>query len=354
MKPRTLLTFHRWLALAFAPFLMLQAVTGAALLFRAEIAALIDPPRATASGTSVPLSAMAQAARQAWPDYRLARIYLPETADGTAFAQLDGANASVRHVLIDPGNGAVLSQGSIWHYPLEAALQLHYRLASGNVGLAFVGLYGIALALLAITGLWHWWPGRGRVRQALRIPARTPQRLKLRMWHRSAGAVVAAALLVISVTGVLTLYPDLTFASSPAAPPAAPPTAAQRIDAAYVLAQTQFPGSNARDVRFRPDGTVAVNFFAPRGGAWAVDTVTIDAAGRVANVTPHEANTALWAVTLPIHTGTIASRIGAGAIGRILMLAAAAGLLFLSISGPLAWWRARKKKQIKTLAKARS
>lgn len=353
MRPRTLLAFHRWIALAFFPFLLLQAVTGGALLFRAELASLIDPSRATAPGTAVPLSTMAQAARQAWPEYRLTRLHFPETPDDTAFAQLDGADASVRHMLIDPGNGAVLSQGSIWHYPLEAALQLHYRLASGNVGLAFVGLYGIALALLAITGLWHWWPGRTRVGQALRIPARTPQRLKLRMWHRSAGAVVAAALLVISVTGVLTIYPDLTFGATPPTPPAAAPLAPEKIDAAYALAAAQFPGSHPRDVRFRPDGTVAVNFFAPRGGAWAVDTVAIDAAGKVTKVTPHEANTALWTITLPIHTGTIAGRIGAGGIGRILMLAAATGLLFLAVSGPLAWWRARKKTRNKTMAKAR-
>lgn len=355
MKPRTLLAVHRWLALVVAPFLLLQAATGAALLWRDEIEALIEAPRATApvgdAQAEAPLSALAQAARSASPGWRLARINFPATDDGTVFAQLDRPGGAVRHVRLDPGNAVVLSSGSLWHYPLEAALQLHYRLAGGAWGMTVVCLLGASLALIALTGLWHWWPGRRRIAQALRIPARTPDRLKLRMWHRTVGAVLAGALLVIAVTGSLTVYPDIAFAPAAAAPPPLPPADPARTDAALAAATARYPDAQVRDVRFRPDGTLTVNFRAPRGGFYAIDTVVVDtASAEVAKVTPYEANTAWYMITLPIHTGTIADRIGAGWLARLLLVAAAAGLLFLSISGPLAWWRARRHGKAKAKA----
>ncbi|WP_164843910.1 PepSY-associated TM helix domain-containing protein [Croceicoccus ponticola] len=338
MKPRTLLSIHRWIALVFAPLLAMQAVTGGALLFRDDLSAVMEPARISAPGQIVPLSVLAASAENAQPKRRIVRIFLPQHDDGTAFAQLDGYDGAVGHALLDPGNGKLLATGSIWHFPLETALQLHFRLNGGNFGLLLVCLYGFALMLIAATGLWHWWPGRKRMLQALKIPARMPQRLKLRAWHRSSGALLSGVLLVTALTGILTGYPSLVFGPSPASATPIPMIPAD-IDAAYALAKAEFPASRPRDVRFRQDGTLAINFFAPRGGAWAVDTVIVSNVDQaIVSVTPYEANNALWTYTLPIHTGSIA-----GVAGRWLMLAAAAGLLFLTISGPLAWWRARKK-----------
>ncbi len=192
--------------------------------------------------------------------------------------------------------------------------------------------------MISLTGFWHFWPGRHRLVQALKVPARTPQRLRLRMWHRSAGAVLALALLVTAVTGVMTAWPSLSFAA-PA--PAPPPFVwdAQATDTAFARAGTAFPGASPRDVRFLADGSLAINYRAPRANVIAVDTVAISTTDPTAmTATAWEDNAALWALSLPIHSGAIA-----GLIGRLLMLAAAGGLLFLCISGPLSWWRARRK-----------
>lgn len=340
MKPRTLLKIHRWIALAFAPFLILQAVTGAALIFRDDLSALLLPSRVTPAGEVAALSEIVASAERSQPAKHLTRLFLPSSPDGTAFAQLEALEGEISHALIDPGNAAVLSSGSVWKYPLEAALQLHFRLNSGNIGLILVCIYGMALAVIAASGLWYWWPGRKQIWQALRVSSHTPKRLKLAAWHRFSGALLAMALLVISISGVLTGYPSLVFGSS--LPPAPQPVfEAAKIDAAFALALERFPQSHPRDVRFRPDGNLAVNLVAPRGGAWAIDNVVISTdETRILSVTPHEENDALWSYTLPVHTGTIA-----GFAGRWLMLAAAAGLLFLAISGPLLWWRSSKKRR---------
>lgn len=338
MKPRIVLSLHRWIALVVAPLLAMQAVTGGILLFRDDLAGFGTSLGHDAGEHIAPLSVIAGRARTDFPEYRLSRLFLPRDARHPVFAQFESPGGGVRHAQIDPVTAQVVSTGSIWRYPLEAALQLHFRLAAGNIGLVVVSLYGLALVVISLTGLWHFWPGRRRLVQALKVPARTPQRLRLRMWHRSAGAVLALVLLVTATTGILTAWPSLSFAAPAPAPP--PFTwDAQATDTAFARAATAFPGATARDVRFLPDGSLAINYRAPRAHVIAVDTVSISTLDpAVMTATAWEDNAALWALSLPIHSGAVA-----GIVGRILMLAAAGGLLFLSISGPLAWWRARRK-----------
>lgn len=340
-KPPFLLGFHRWLALAFAPLLLLQAMTGAALLFRDELTALAIPAKTRTDGHP-PLSELVAAARNAEPGLRLTRLFFPVDDDSAAFAQLEGANGAMRYAAIDPADGEVISSGTVWRYPFEAALQVHYKLMAGWVGLLVVSLNGLALAVLAMSGLWQWWPGAGRLTRDLAAPSRAPSRLRLRMWHRSLGAVVALVLMTSATTGILLSAPNLPIFAAPAAPVARPVViGAQDLDRAFSLAQESYPGAQPRDLRFAPDGTLSFNFFAPRGGKWAVDVVTVSTGGQqVAAKLPLEQNPALWLTMLPIHTGDLI-----GPAGRWPMLAAALALIFLTISGPLMWWRARTKRR---------
>lgn len=245
----------------------------------------------------------------------------------------------IRYASIDPANARVISSGSIWRFPHEAALQVHFRLLSGPTGIALVALNGLALALLAVSGLWQWWPGARRVPQALKDTAKAPARLKLRAWHRSVGAVLAFVLLTSSATGIMLAVPNLPFASASSEPPAKPVALdGGAIDRGMALAQATYPGAGIRDVRFAADGKLTVNLLAPRGGRWAVDVVTVSAAGqRVTSALPYERNEALWLTALPIHTGDLI-----GPAGRWPMLAAAFALAFLALSGPIAWWRSKR------------
>ncbi|MCB2046867.1 MAG: PepSY domain-containing protein [Novosphingobium sp.] len=339
-KPRSLLIAHRWIALVFAPLLLLQAATGAILLFRDELTQFALPAETGKDGKIVPLSTLAGAAIKAFPDLHLKRIFFPVEGKSAAFAQLEGTDGTMRYAAIDPDSGIVLASGSIWRFPHEAALQVHYKLMSGPVGLAIVALNGLALAVLALSGVWHWWPGASRVARELGAPARAPARLKLRMWHRSVGAVLAFVLLSSAVTGMLLSVPDIPapWAAAVTTPEPSDPDA-KSIDRAFGLAQSAFPASEPRDVRFAADGSLSVNFLAPRGGKWAVDVVTVSTIDeRVTSILPFEQNHALWITALPIHTGDTI-----GPAGRWPILAAAFALVFLAISGPLAWWRSRRK-----------
>jgi uncharacterized iron-regulated membrane protein len=339
-KPPVLLGLHRWIALAFAPLLLIQAATGSVLLFRDELAKLAMPVEAGVSAGATPLSMLVQSAQRTHPDLRVKRLFFPVGDASAAFVQLEGPDGKARYAALDPASARVISSGSIWRFPLEAALEIHYRLMGGSVGLAVVALNGLALAVLAASGLWHWWPGVKQVRRELSAPSRAPARLKLRIWHRSVGAVLAVVLMTSATTGILLSVPNLPM-FAPVSARAGNPIAldAKAIDSAFALAQASYPGSQPRDVRFAPDGTMPINFVAPRGGKWAVDVVTVSATRqRVISELPLERNRALWLIALPIHSGDTI-----GPAGRWPMLAAALALGFLAISGPIAWWRSRRR-----------
>lgn len=336
-----LLIFHRRLALAFAPLLLLQALTGSVLLFRAELARTIDAAAMvrTSPPGDVPVSTMVANAAARLPGFRITRLFLPATAQDMAFAQLTDNDGTQRYAAVDPGNGRVVATGSVWRFPLEAALQLHYRLMSAKLGMAVVLANALALTCLSGSGIAFWWPGRRRIAKSLAIHANLPARIRLRQWHRSTGILLSVLILFSATTGALLVAPDLT---EPAAMPQAPlpPADAAQIDRAVARAGAAFPDARLRDIRFAAD-RIDVNFFAPHRNPRAVDVASVSMAdGRLRKRIAASDNPVLWMAVLPLHTGD-----AFGIAGRFALLAEALALLFLAGSGPLNWWRARRPKR---------
>jgi uncharacterized iron-regulated membrane protein len=335
MRRASFLTIHRWLALMFAPLLLVQALTGVLLLFRAELAPMIDPHglvRHSASGT-VPVSSLIARAQARDPGVRIARLFLPTTTRDVAFAQMADGSFNA----LDPGDGSILRSGGFVAFPFELVQQVHYHLVYGPTGLAIVAANGAVLALLAATGLGFWWPGRGRIARSLKLNGRMPGRLLLRHWHRSGGVALSILLLMSAVTGLCLSVPDLLPSGSVAAPSLSPRTAAQ-IDAAVAAAQARFPSSPVRDIRFPAADELAINLFAPRRNARAVDMVQVrvsDAA--VLRAIPTQDNPVLWMKVLYLHTGDVG-----GLVGRWVVLVEAMVLAALSVTGPVMWWQARR------------
>ncbi len=342
MKLRSILSLHRWIALLFAPLLLLQALTGALLLFHDPLTRLIGPEPTNSDGTAASTSALVETAQNDWPGFTLSRLYLPATKHDIAFAILDDGAGAKRYSAIDPSDAKSLARGSIWRFPLEAALQIHFELLSGALGLAIVTANGVMLCLIAASGTWTWWPGWGRIVPSLKIRKNIPARLRLTAYHRSIGPLAFALLLFSGATGVLLAVPN--FPTSGATPPASVKPVklnGQQIDAAVSTAQNVYPRAKIRDIRFAADATIKINFFAPRNGSQSVDIATVSVAeNRLVSALKAEDNQASWLTILPLHSGD-----KFGLPGRLLLLAEAAAIFFLGISGTLAWWRSRKGKR---------
>ncbi|GFM28785.1 PepSY domain-containing protein [Novosphingobium sp. PY1] len=346
MKPGTFLRIHRWIALAFAPLLLIQALTGTMILFREPLAQTLDPGAMTRQSSHdmqpAPLSQILEAAGARFPTMRVTRLFMPSGPDAAAFAQLTGAQGEVRYASIDPGNARVLAAGPIWRFPIEAALQIHYRLLGDWLGIAIVTLNGLALFLIGVSGVKHWWPGRGRIVASLKVRRNLPSRIKLRLYHRSAGAIASILILFSATTGVLLAAADLPLGPAPAsaAPARTITLSSGQVDNAISLLHARLPEARMRDIRIGLDGTLAINLLAPEAGPRAVDVVQIDATGpSLDKVLKSDDNPALWLTVLPLHAGD-----SFGLPGRLLLMAEALALIFLCISGPLQWWRARSSR----------
>jgi uncharacterized iron-regulated membrane protein len=344
ISKRRLLQIHKWCGLAVFAFVLVQAVTGTMLVFRAELAQLIDPAgmvRHTATGAA-PLSRIVASVRATYPGFELQRIVFPQARGATYFAHLVNAEGVVRYASVDPGNAAVLRSGSIWRFPIEAALLIHYQLMAGRAGLTVVTLLGAALLVMAVSGVAYWWPRPrpGRWRTAFSINWRLPARAVLRQVHRVLGPLACAIVGLSAATGIvlavaLIIGPGSTRSTSPSGLPS---VSDANIDAAFALAQTRFPGRSVRDIRMPAPGRFNVFFWAPERQPEAVHGVKIDLASlRVAAVAPAAADRSLSTVVLPIHMGETA-----GLAGRLIILTEGLALAALAVTGPLTWLLTRR------------
>lgn len=334
MRRTGLLPLHRWLGLIMAPFLLVQALTGAFLVIRE---ATVPAPPATVASTGT----FVAAAREAQPGFRVTRLFLPASTGPDAFAEMSGPNGARTFVAIDGATARSLDSGALWHFPYRAVLQLHYGLASGTAGLAVVAALGAALVLSAVAGLVYWWPGLSRIPQALRVRRKLPGHARLRQWHRSVGAVAAILALFSGATGVMLSVPDVIDAMVPMGGPtaSAPALSPAEIDRALAVAQAEFPGARLRDVRFPAADKLTINFDAPERNARAVHVVAIRPSdGAVLKAQAAEDNPVLWMKVLALHTGE-----KFGPAGLALLLAEAGALVFLTIAGAAMWLRTRRK-----------
>lgn len=332
MRRSAYLTWHRHLALLFAPLLLLQVLTGAVLLLKEPLGRVIGP-QASDGPPLHPSALIAAAAETGW---RVMRLYPASYPGAPAMAHLAAADGTARYAAIEPTSGVLLRQGGIADFPIEGALEWHYRLIGGTAGLAVVALNGLALLVLAGTGLAFWLPPKGRWRKSLAINSRMPARIRLRHWHRSTGVVVSLMVLFSAFTGILLAVPDLIPAT--AAPTKAYAATPAQIERAVAAAQRTYPDAAIRDIRFPPVDRIDVNLLAPEARPLAVHAVQVRLSdAKVLKIVPAAQSPALWMTVMPLHTGQ-----SAGVAGMIVLVLEALALAALSITGPMMWWQQRK------------
>jgi uncharacterized iron-regulated membrane protein len=344
---RLLFSVHKYCGLAAALFILIQAMTGSMLVYRTEVAQFIDRQGMVrhSTGPDAPLSIILHGIQRSNPAFEIQRLAYPQSQTATYFAHMVSADGTLRYASVDPGDGRILRSGSIWSFPVEAALFIHFRLMTGRAGLMLVLLTGFSILTLATTGLIYWWPRRGRFGKALTLDLRLPPRVVLRQFHRSLGVVISSILLLSATTGLF-VGSVFLLASGPlysVAPTGDPPRIDPGVDSMLALARAQFPGRAIRDIRMPGPQSFNVYFLAPERNSSAVHTVRIDLASRrvVAKLAASD-DSSLWVPILPIHNGELF-----GTAGRVVILCAGLALAVMALTGPLMWLQrslaARKK-----------
>ncbi len=229
---RFVFKLHLYTGLLAGLLLVLSGLTGSALVFREELEALAHPERLVVApqGERVALDRVLQTVRRAYPGDRPFAIRMPRTPQETYLIKLNSAHD--RFVYVDPYNGRLLGAHRQKQSVLGWIALLHTELLAGETGKTVLGIGGLLLLGLCVTGLVLWWPRNGKISQGftVRWSARR-KRLNFDL-HRVLGFYASLLLLLTASTGAAfvfnktaTGFIDTVTASAPrAAPPRALPS----------------------------------------------------------------------------------------------------------------------------------
>lgn len=272
---------HRWLSFTVMIWILLESVTGAAIVFDHEIDRWWNSEHFAVTEGDVGLDAALAAMKEARPSEPVASIWTPGSdvsgdaygAYFTAPAEREGDDAVTRLALVDPGTGNVLTAD---HRPpelLRILSALHFNLNSSSVfglaGVIAIGWLALVWLVVLLSGFYVWyWPGAKRWANATRV-RRGRGRFTFQLdLHKAVGLLSFVPLVAVTVTGINFAFPSqvedvveiVTFGSYD------PPSDA------LPLSQTR-PGAKpigeeaAMDIATALDTSIKVHYIDPTGGS---------------------------------------------------------------------------------------
>jgi len=345
----TLLKIHRWVGVCLGFMIILQGLTGSVTAFRHELnrlvhaSALVVAPNRPAA----PVQAVIKSLKAAVPGARLTRLDYPTRPDEAYFARLEGKGGVVL-ATVDPSTAQVLRQGGFWAWPVELIYQLHYTLVAGEIGERVVGLTGLAILFMAVTGPLVWWPGTRGLKRAFKVETGVNAYRTTRDLHRLLGICIALVLGVIAFTGINMAWrpwlQPLVSAVAPMhpGPKVKPPKGDCRkplpLDQVVAAAQARESGEAVRSLRYqgKTSRTLNVLLHARLTRPRATDQVMVDTCTAqvlsVREAAKASGGDAFYDWLLPIHSGEWLNT-----PGRVLDELAALSLIGLGGTGYWLW-----------------
>jgi len=172
---RALFQVHLWTGIGVGLYVLLMSVSGSAIVFRRELARAFsrEPRVVVGPGPRMSEDELRRAAKRAYPDDGVTRIWLGKNPDQAAEIWLERRGKSLQR-LFNPYTGADL--GDSVRPGLRVLLwfvDLHDNLLLGKTGQLFNAAGGILSVLLGLTGAVIWWPGSNSWRRSLNFRGRT-------------------------------------------------------------------------------------------------------------------------------------------------------------------------------------
>src|SRR5918912_572989 len=151
---KVLLKLHTYVGLSIGLLLALIGLTGSLIVFGDELDAWLNPGilRVEPRGEQPSAQSMLDAVRAAYPNEKLGRVRLPREAHDSAEICFD-ARREPRCVYVDPYSAAVLGERVPARSFKGRLVSLHRRLLSTEVGEVIIGVCGLLLLTLSLSGL---------------------------------------------------------------------------------------------------------------------------------------------------------------------------------------------------------
>lgn len=353
--PRAWLLVHRWIGLGLGAILALVGLTGSINVFGRELDVALHPALYAATVTAAPIGASAA--------LRIAAASVPEpirfirAPDGIApvWIGMFRRHGDLWTIHIDPGTGAVLGTRDMDASFTRIVYKLHSELLLRRWwGKQMVGVLGLVLLTMAISGLVLWWPPKGFWKTLIRLRTR-PRHVLYHDLHALFGVWGGSAFLLVSVTGVGVVFPGLirpvvrlaspvSTSPRPAIPDRRRPFSIDA-DRAIAIALSAAPGERVSIIAppAKPDNVWTI------GLRWQTSSAANQLAGRIwidpwtgavvadRSAVAETAGERFMDMQLWLHNGSMF-----GWTGRILVFLGGLSLPALFVSGLLLWLRKRR------------
>jgi len=213
-----IIDIHAWMGALAAVFILSVSITGIALAFTGplmkletgalsvtgeraapvDIDALIDKAVAEAGKTFIPVGYLGPNAEIVTP---ADMIY--------GMSDMPQNDGEVQIVSFDPATGEAIGQFYLDRTLTHKLIDFHYEILAGSFGAVLIAIIGILMAALAVMGLFHWWPGRGRIwKKAKKTSLKGPWVTKSFRLHGLAGFWLSLVVLLWGLSGTYWSKPE--------------------------------------------------------------------------------------------------------------------------------------------------
>jgi uncharacterized iron-regulated membrane protein len=208
---------HLWVGIILSLYMIVIGVTGAILVFRVELEALIGLKpwhSIQMTGALAELPAVIRNVQAQYPGARITTVFTPTEGEPTFVALVQDLNRDRTEIRVaaDPATGKVLGEFPRNDSWLRVVTRLHETLLIGPGGRRLNGYGAAFLLLLNITGMVVWWPGLRSWTRALLVDFRRTWRRVNFDLHRAVGFWTLALTSFWAVSGIYFGWPAQTFA----------------------------------------------------------------------------------------------------------------------------------------------
>jgi uncharacterized iron-regulated membrane protein len=351
---RVIWRWHFYAGMIVAPVLIVVATTGALYIFKDELEAVLHPGVTYVEPAAERVSYEQQlaAARAAVPpNYRIGLMQVftnPRRATTLAMA-----GEKFQYGYVDQYRGHYLGSIESGGF-FDIVLKLHRQLFLGTTGRIVVELTTCWTIVLAITGIYLWWPHKANLVWGVWLPRlRRKPYVVLRDLHTVTGIYVAVVAIIIALTGLFYAYvwgAGFQYAarktdaydmfSKPMISKSAPEAKDVSMDRIVEIAQQRMPGNNLTIWFPRAPNAVYLVTANNERGPQVNEILFLDRAtgeileDRYSSQTKIMYRLGTW--NYPLHVGTIW-----GLPSKILWLAACLVLVTSPVTGVWMWWLRR-------------